>query len=158
MNRETELQKEPRQATDMAHTDIDDEGATQMSHVLGQLLADVFALYIKTKNFHWHMTGRLFRDYHSLLDEQSEQISRMADDIAERSCKIGGTTLRSIGDIVQHQRLKDNNQPSVTPEEMLAELAADKLQLTIFLRSTHGLCDSHNDEATTSLIENWIDS
>jgi starvation-inducible DNA-binding protein len=157
MNKETELQKERRPSADRSHTDIDAEGVKQISHVLRQLLADVFTLYIKTKNFHWHMTGPHFRDYHLLLDEQSEQIFRVTDDIAERARKIGGTTLRSIGDIVRHQRLKDNNQPAVTPEEMLTELAADNLQLTIFLRSVHGVCESHNDEATTSLIENWID-
>ena len=156
-NNETELQREPRRAADLAHTDINAEGVKQISHVLRQLLADVFTLYIKTKNFHWHMTGPHFRDYHLLLDEQSEQIFTMTDDIAERARKIGATTLRSIGDIVRHQRLTDNNQPCVTPEDMLAELAADNLQLTIYLRSTHGLCESHNDEATTSLIENWID-
>jgi starvation-inducible DNA-binding protein len=157
INKETELQTEPRQADDRAQTDIDAEDVKQISHVLRQLLADVFALYIKTKNFHWHMTGPHFRDYHLLLDEQSEQIFGMTDDIAERARKIGGTTLRSIGDIARHQRLKDYNQPAVTPPAMLTELAADNLQLTIFLRSAHRLCESHRDEATTSLIENWID-
>lgn len=157
MNKETELQREPGQATDLAHTDINAEGVKQISHVLRQLLADVFTLYIKTKNFHWHMAGPHFRDYHLLLDEQSEQIFRMTDDIAERARKIGATTLRSIGDIVRHQRLKDYNQPAVTATAMLTELAADNLQLTIFLRSAHGVCESHSDEATTSLIENWID-
>ena len=119
MNNETELQREPRQAVDTAYADIDAEGVKQISHVLRQLLADVFTLYIKTKNFHWHMTGPHFRDYHLLLDEQSEQIFRMTDDIAERARKIGGTTLRSIGDIIRHQRLKDYNQPAVTPTAML---------------------------------------
>jgi len=157
MNNETESQKRPGQSTDRVYTDIDTEGVTQISHVLRQLLADVFTLYVKTKNFHWHMTGPHFRDYHLLLDEQSEQIFRMTDDIAERARKIGGTTLRSIGDIVQNQRLKDNDEPSVTPKEMLAELAADNLQLTIFLRFAHGVCENQNDEATTSVIENWID-
>ena len=157
MNTETQLQTEPRLAVDAASTRINNEGVVEISQALQQLLADVFVLYLKTKNFHWHMTGPHFRDYHLLLDEQSEQIFRMTDDIAERARKIGGTTLRSIGDIVRHQRLNDNNEPSVTPEDMLAELAADNQQLTIFLRSTHGLCESHNDEATTSVIENWID-
>jgi starvation-inducible DNA-binding protein len=157
INKETELQTEPRQADDRAHADIDAEDVKQISHVLRQLLADVFTLYIKTKNFHWHMTGPHFRDYHLLLDEQSEQIFGMTDDIAERARKIGGTTLRSIGDIARHQRLKDYDQPAVTPTAMLTELAADNLQLTIFLRSAHRLCESHHDEATTSLIENWID-
>jgi starvation-inducible DNA-binding protein len=157
INKEAELQREPRPSANRAHTVIDAEGVKQISHVLRQLLADVFALYIKTKNFHWHMTGPHFRDYHLLLDEQSEQIFRMTDDIAERARKIGGTTLRSIGDIVRHQRLKDYDQPAVTPAAMLTELAADNLQFTIFLRSAHELCESHKDQATTSLIENWID-
>ncbi len=121
------------------------------------MLADVFALYLKTKNFHWHMTGRHFRDYHLLLDEHSEQIFAMTDDIAERARKIGGTTLRSISDITRHQRLKDNDKESVTPEHMLAELRADNRELTRCLRSMHGVCEKHSDVATASLIENWID-
>jgi len=157
IDKETDLHHEERQAADIAHAEINAEGVKQISHVLRQMLADVFTLYVKTKNFHWHMTGPHFRDYHLLLDEQSEQIFAMTDDIAERARKIGGTTLRSIGDIVRYQRLKDYNQPAVTPTAMLTELAADNLQLTIFLRSAHRLCESHNDEATTSLIENWID-
>jgi starvation-inducible DNA-binding protein len=157
MNNKTELEDEAQQVIDTAHTDIDHEGAAEISNVLRRLLADVFVLYLKTKNFHWHITGPHFRDYHLLLDEQSEQIFTMTDAIAERSRKIGGTTLRSIGDIGRHQRLKDNNQPYVAPPEMLAELAADNLHLTIFLRSAHEVCGSHNDVATASLIENWID-
>jgi starvation-inducible DNA-binding protein len=157
MNSDIQLKAEPRPVTDTASARIDDGDVAEISQSLRQLLADVFALYLKTKNFHWHMTGPHFCDYHLMLDEQSEQIFRMTDDIAERARKIGGTTLRSIGDIVRHQRLTDNNQLSVTPAAMLAELAADNQQLTIFLRSTHGLCESHNDEATTSVIENWID-
>jgi starvation-inducible DNA-binding protein len=117
----------------------------------------VFALYLKTKNFHWHMSGSHFRDYHLLLDEHADQIFAMTDDIAERARKIGGTTLRSIGDVSRHQRLKDNNDESVPPREMLAELCADNLELTRFLRSTHEICDRHNDVATASLIEVWID-
>lgn len=157
MNNKTELEDEAQQVIGTADTDIDDEGIAEISNVLRRLLADVFVLYLKTKNFHWHMTGPHFRDYHLLLDEQSEQIFSMTDAIAERSRKIGGTTLRSIGDIGQHQRLKDNNQPCVAPLEMLAELAADNLQLTTFLRSAHEVCGSHSDVATASLIENWID-
>ena len=138
-------------------TDLNHDGVLEISINLRQLLADVFALYVKTKNFHWHMTGRHFRDYHLLLDEQGEQIFAMTDDIAERARKIGGTTLRSISDISRHQRLKDNNSEYITPEEMLADLCADNQQLTQFLRTTHEICDRHNDVATASLIENWID-
>jgi len=138
-------------------TDLDRKGVTEISDSLRQLLADVFALYVKTKNFHWHMSGQHFRDYHLLLDEQSEQIFAMTDDIAERARKIGGTTIRSIGDIAEHQRLKDNDEELVTPGDMLAELCADNQRLTRFLRSAHELCERHNDIATASLIETWID-
>jgi starvation-inducible DNA-binding protein len=117
----------------------------------------VFALYVKTKNFHWHMSGKHFRDYHLLLDEQGTQIFAMTDDIAERARKIGGTTLRSISDITRNQRLKDNNAEFVTPLEMMVELRGDNLQLVRELRSTHELCDQHDDVATASLIETWID-
>jgi starvation-inducible DNA-binding protein len=133
------------------------EGVVEISNGLRQLLADVFALYVKTKNFHWHMSGRSFRDYHLLLDEHAEQIFEMTDDIAERARKIGGTTLRSIADISRNQRLQDNNEEAITPKEMLAELHADNRELTRFLRSTHEVCEKHNDVATASLIENWID-
>jgi starvation-inducible DNA-binding protein len=133
------------------------EAVTEISSALRPLLADVFALYVKTKNFHWHIHGPHFRDYHLLLDEQAGQIFAMTDDIAERARKIGGTTLRSISDISQHQRLKDNNKESLSPDDMLAELRADNQQLTESLRSTHLICDKHNDVATASLIENWID-
>ncbi|MGC1998250.1 MAG: DNA starvation/stationary phase protection protein, partial [Candidatus Acidiferrales bacterium] len=114
-------------------------------------------LYVKTKNFHWHMTGRSFRDYHLLLDEHGEQIFSMTDDIAERGRKIGGATLRSIGDISEHQRLKDNNEENVTPKDMLGELSTDNQALTRYLRAAHELCEKHNDVATASLIEVWID-
>ena len=128
-----------------------------ISAALRALLADTFALYLKTKNFHWHMTGPHFRDYHLLLDEQSEQIIAMTDDIAERARKIGGTTLRSIGNISRLQRLLDNDAEFVTPDNMLAELAGDNKRFTGLLRETHELCDEHGDVATASLIENWID-
>jgi len=133
------------------------EAVAEISGALRPLLADVFALYVKTKNFHWHISGPHFRDYHLLLDEQSGQIFAMTDDIAERAHKIGGTTLHSISDISQHQRLKDNNQESVAARDMLVELRADNQQLTESLRSTHQICDKHNDVATASLIETWID-
>jgi len=138
-------------------TDLSRDGVAQISSELRALLADVFALYLKTKNFHWHMTGPHFRDYHLLLDEQSDQIFAMTDDIAERARKIGGLTIHSIGEISGHQRLKDNNAEFVAPEDMLAELCADNLQLVRFLRATHEVCDRYNDVATASLLENWID-
>jgi starvation-inducible DNA-binding protein len=138
-------------------TDLSRDGVAEISSALRELLADVFALYVKTKNFHWHMSGPHFRDYHLLLDEQGEQIFEMTDDIAERARKIGGTTLHSISEIAEHQRLKDNNAEFVPAKEMLAELGEDNLQLIRYLRSTHEICDRHNDVATASLIENWID-
>jgi starvation-inducible DNA-binding protein len=138
-------------------TDLSGDAVVEISGELRKLLADVFALYVKTKNFHWHMSGRHFRDYHLLLDEHGEQIFAMTDDIAERARKIGATTLHSISDISKHQRLKDNNAEHVAPEDMLSELRADNQELTRNLRSAHELCDKHNDVATASLIENWID-
>src|SRR6267142_1597875 len=138
-------------------TDLNHEGVEEISSALRQLLADVFALYVKTKNFHWHMSGSHFRDYHLLLDEHADQIFAMTDDIAERARKIGGTTLHSISDISRHQRLEDNNEEFVTPEDMLAELSDDNQHLTRSLRSTHEVCEQHNDVATTSMIEVWID-
>ena len=145
-----------KEATKTA-TDLGSDAVTEISGALRPLLADVFALYLKTKNFHWHMSGSHFRDYHLLLDEQAEQIFAMTDEIAERARKIGGGTLRSIGDITRHQRLQDNNNDFVAPTAMLEELRIDNLLLTQSLRSTHELCDRHNDVATTSLIEVWID-
>jgi starvation-inducible DNA-binding protein len=133
------------------------EGIAQISESLRHCLADVFALYLKTKSFHWHMTGRSFRDYHLLLDEQAGQIFEMTDDIAERALKIGGTTLRSIGDISRHQRLKDDDKDCLSPKDMLLELCNDNRELTRFLRITHETCEKHDDVATASLIENWID-
>jgi starvation-inducible DNA-binding protein len=124
---------------------------------LKPLLADVFALYVKTKNFHWHMTGKHFRDYHLLLDEHADQIYAMTDEVAERARKLGGTTLRSIGDIGRHQRLKDNDEKGVDPRDMLAELLTDNRRLAAAMRKTHEVCDDHGDVATASLLENWID-
>jgi starvation-inducible DNA-binding protein len=137
--------------------DLTREGVTEISEELRHLLADVFALYVKTKNFHWHMSGVHFRDYHLLLDEHAEQIFAMSDDVAERARKIGGHTLRSIGDIAKHQRLKDDDKDSLSPEEMLIDLRTDNRELTRFLRLAHEICEKHNDVATASLIENWID-
>lgn len=124
---------------------------------LTALLADVFALYLKTKNFHWHMSGPHFRDYHLMLDEQAGQLFAMTDDVAERARKIGGTTIRSIGHIGRTQRILDNDADFVTPLDMLAELRDDNRQLVASLKETHELTSEHGDYATTSLIENWID-
>jgi len=124
---------------------------------LGGLLADVFALYMKTKNFHWHMSGRHFRDYHLLLDEQGEQIFAMTDPMAERARKLGGSTLRSIGHIARQQRILDNDAEYVEPQDMLAELRDDNRQLANEMRQVHELCDSGGDVATASLLEVWID-
>jgi starvation-inducible DNA-binding protein len=138
-------------------TDLSAVAVAAISETLRQLLADVLALYVKTKNFHWHMGGPHFRDYHLLLDEQAREILAMTDTIAERARKIGGTTLRSIGDIAQHQRLLDNDEQSVTPQSMLEELAADSRCLTKFMRTAHGVCEEFKDVATASLLEIWID-
>jgi starvation-inducible DNA-binding protein len=133
------------------------EAVSQITNSLRLLLADVFTLYMKTKNFHWHMTGRHFRDYHLLLDEHAEQIFAMSDDVAERARKIGGTTLRSIADIARTQRIKDNNEDHLTAHEMLEKLRDDNVSFTRFLRETHELCERNNDVATGSMIEVWID-
>jgi starvation-inducible DNA-binding protein len=138
-------------------TDLSPTAVAAISETLRQLLADVFALYLKTKNFHWHMSGSHFRDYHLLLDEQATEIFAMTDPIAERARKIGGVTLRSIGDIAQHQRLLDNNEQSATPEAMLEELVADSRCLTKLMRAAHDVCDEFKDVATASLLEAWID-
>ncbi|WP_408591314.1 Dps family protein [Novosphingobium sp.] len=138
-------------------TDLGENATRDIAGGLKALLADVFALYIKTKNFHWHMSGPNFRDYHLLLDEQADQIFAMTDAIAERARKIGGTTIRSISDIAAKQRLLDNNADYVDPVDMLAELHGDNKQLVAELRSVHILCDEYSDVATASLIEVWID-
>ena len=124
---------------------------------MNAILADVFALYLKTKNFHWHLSGPHFRDYHLLFDEQAAQIFAMTDPIAERIRKVGGTTLRSIGHITRLQRVLDNDAPYVEPEDMLAELCEDNKTLAARLREAHGVCEQYDDIATTSLIEVWID-
>ncbi len=128
-----------------------------ISGALSILLSDMFALYIKTKNFHWHVSGPHFRDYHLLLDDQATQILAATDPIAERARKLGGTTIRSIGQIGRQQRVLDNDADYVTPLDMLAELRDDNLQLAAHMRETHELCDEHGDVATASLLENWID-
>jgi starvation-inducible DNA-binding protein len=138
-------------------TDLTRKGVAEITDTLRLLLADVFTLYLKTKNFHWHMTGRQFRDYHLLLDEQGEQIFAMTDDIAERARKIGGYTIRSIGEISRDQRLKDSDDGTLLPRQMLQELRDDNVQLVRFMRGAHEICATNGDVATTSLIEVWID-
>jgi starvation-inducible DNA-binding protein len=138
-------------------SDISPESVSEISGALNTLLADVFALYLKTKNFHWHMSGPHFRDYHLLLDEHSDQLFEITDDIAERVRKIGGTTIRSIGHIARLQRIADNDADYVTPEDMLSELHEDNKALVLSMRSVHNLCDDAGDVATASLLENWID-
>jgi starvation-inducible DNA-binding protein len=138
-------------------TDLSADATRDISGALNALLADVFVLYMKTKNFHWHMSGPHFRDYHLLLDEQGEQIFDMTDDIAERVRKVGGTTLRSIGHVARLQRIPDNDADFVTPEDMLAELREDNKRLALEMREAHATCEEHGDVATTSLLENWID-
>ncbi len=149
--------QQQRHTQNRPRTDLAPEAVRDLSGALNALLADMFALYLKTKNFHWHVSGPHFRDYHLLLDEQGEQIFATTDDIAERVRKIGGTTLRSIGHVARLQRVADNDADYVTALDMLAELRDDNRQLVGRMRETHGLCDEHGDVATASLIENWID-
>lgn len=136
---------------------ISPHAADEISGALTTLLADVLTLYLKTKNFHWHMSGRHFRDYHLMLDEQADAMIAMTDVIAERVRKIGGRTLGSVGEVVRRQRLKDCEAHDVLPEGMLMELCADNLQLLGFMRATHALCDRNGDVASESVLENWID-
>jgi starvation-inducible DNA-binding protein len=131
--------------------------ANEISDALTTLLADVFTLYLKTKNFHWHMSGRHFRDYHLMLDEQADEMIAMTDMIAERARKIGGRAIGSIGEVVRRQRLRDCNTDEVSAREMLTELYGDNILLLGFLRETHALCDRHEDVASESVLENWID-
>jgi starvation-inducible DNA-binding protein len=151
------ITQERRIAPLVTPSDLGANATEDLSRSLTTLLADMLALYVKTKNFHWHMSGSHFRDYHLLLDEQSDQIFATTDAIAERVRKIGGTTLRSIGHIGRLQRLLDNDADFVSPSTMLAELRDDNRQLTAYMRETHALCDEHNDVATASLLEVWID-
>jgi starvation-inducible DNA-binding protein len=152
------------EVTDMLHrpthttpTTLPENAAHDISQALIPLLSDVFALYLKTKNFHWHMTGPHFRDYHLMLDEQGEQIFAMTDVIAERARKLGYATIRSIGQISRFQRVVDNNDDYVKPLDMIAELRDDNAKLTLSMREVHSLCDEAGDVATASLLENWID-
>lgn len=138
-------------------SDLSGKAVKEIGASLNLLLADVFALYFKTKNFHWHVSGPHFRDYHLLFDEQAEQLFAMTDVIAERVRKIGGVTLHSVGEIADKHRIKDNDKAFVDASDMISELCADNSSLLAHFRQTHELCSKHYDVATTSLIENWID-
>src|SRR5436190_8969964 len=146
-----------REAPLQARTDLTSLATKDIAAAMNAILADVFALYLKTKNFHWHMSGPHFRDYHLLLDEHADQLFAMTDPIAERIRKIGGLTLRSIGHISREQRILDNDAEYVEPLDMLAELADDNKTLAARLREAHNVCEEHRDVATTSLVEIWID-
>jgi starvation-inducible DNA-binding protein len=150
------LQRE-RRAVLVTPSDLDRKAAKEVGAAMNGVLADVFALYVKIKNFHWHMSGPHFRDYHLLLDEHGDQVFAMTDPIAERIRKIGGQTLKSIGQIDKMKRILDNDADYVEPSDMLAELCEDNKALTVSLREAHDVCDDHRDFATASLIENWID-
>lgn len=148
----------PRRAPALATpSDLSKDATRDLSAALNRLLADVFALYLKTKNFHWHVSGPHFRDYHLLLDDHATEIFAMTDAIAERNRKIGGNTIRSIGHISRLKRILDNDAEFVQPLDMLAELQEDNKALTSYMREVHDLCDEYHDIATASLIENWID-
>jgi starvation-inducible DNA-binding protein len=152
------------EVTDMLHrtplttpTTLSEKAVHDISRALIPLLSDVFALYLKTKNFHWHMSGPHFRDYHLMLDDQGDQLFAMTDAIAERARKLGGTTVRSIGQVSRSQRIVDNDAEYVKPVDMIAELRDDNAMLTQNMREVHSLCDEAGDVATASLLENWID-
>lgn len=149
--------KTRRKAPLATPSDLAADATTDIGAALNGILADVFALYLKTKNFHWHMSGPHFRDYHLLLDEQGDQLYAMTDPLAERIRKVGGTTLRSIGHISRLQRISDNDADYVDPLDMLAELREDNKQLAERLREAHNVTDEHRDIASSSLLENWID-
>jgi starvation-inducible DNA-binding protein len=152
-----EEQKSPRVARLATPSALGSNATRDITGALNTLLADIFALYLKTKNFHWHVSGPHFRDFHLLLDEQAQQIFAVTDDLAERVRKIGGTTLRSIAQISRIQHVLDNDAEYVTPLDMLAELRDDNSELAERMRETHELCDQYQDVATASLLENWID-
>src|SRR5437868_12349183 len=151
------LKDAPTRTSTSPRSSLGPQATRDISGALNALLADFFALYLKTKNFHWHVSGPHFRDYHLLLDEQADQLFATTDVIAERVRKVGGTTLRSIGHISRLQRVSDNDAEYIEPEDMLAELREDSKTLAARLREAHGVCDDYNDIATASLIENWID-
>jgi starvation-inducible DNA-binding protein len=139
-------------------TDLSPEAVEKISAAVNPLIADAFALYLKTKNFHWHISGRHFRDYHLMLDEQGEAIFASIDDLAERIRKIGGTTMRSIGQVAKQQTIKDNDESYVPPREMLRELMEDNKKTVVNMRKAHDVADKYNDSATTSILENFIDA
>jgi starvation-inducible DNA-binding protein len=156
MSHDSEIKKRWTQALNTP-TSLGPEAVRDITGALNALLADLFALHLKTKNFHWHVSGPHFRGYHLLLDDQASQIMATTDPVAERVRKLGGTTLRSLGHAQRLQRLLDNDAEYVTPADMLAELREDNLQLASEMRATHALCAEHGDVATTSLLEVWID-
>ncbi|MCX8582292.1 MULTISPECIES: Dps family protein [unclassified Gilliamella] len=149
--------KRLQQSAILFPTDLGQKASKDISGAMNSVLADVFALYLKTKNFHWHVSGPHFRDYHLMLDDHGEELFAMTDPIAERVRKLGGTTLRSIGHISKLQSISDNNADFVEPSDMLAELCQDNIKLTERMRVAHDICDKYNDTATASLIEEWID-
>jgi starvation-inducible DNA-binding protein len=149
--------RDRRNAAMVTPSDLDARAATEVGSAMNVVLADVFALYVKTKNFHWHMTGPHFRDYHLLLDEQADQVFAMTDPIAERVRKLGALTLKSIGQIAKTQRVLDNDADYVEPQDMLSELREDNTALAARMREAHELCEKHRDFATASLLEVWLD-
>ena len=149
--------KKLQQSAILFPTDLGEKASKDISGAMNSVLADVFALYLKTKNFHWHVSGPHFRDYHLMLDDQGEELFAMTDPIAERVRKLGGTTLRSIGHISKLQSISDNDADFVEPSDMIAELCQDNIKLTTRMRVAHDICDKYNDSATASLIEEWID-
>jgi len=151
------LERQPAARLDTP-TDLSDAAVRDISTALNALLADAFALYLKTKNFHWHISGPHFRDYHLLLDEQAEQIFATTDELAERVRKIGGTTLRSVGDVARHQSIKDNDAQFVAPNDMLRELMEDNKAMAAAMRRAHGVAEKHADAATAGLLETFIDA
>jgi starvation-inducible DNA-binding protein len=157
MTKSTVLSEDIGRRPLLTRTDLDRSATKDIAGAMNAILADVFALYLKTKNFHWHLSGPHFRDYHLLFDEQAEQLFAMTDSIAERIRKLGETTIRSIGQIARTQRVLDNDAEYVEPEDMLAELMEDNKALTARLRDAHNVCEEGRDVATTSLIEVWID-
>ena len=153
----TQELKERQRAPLATPTDLSEGAVKDVTGAMNAILADVFALYLKTKNFHWHLSGPHFHDYHVMFDEQATQIFAMTDPVAERVRKVGGSTLTSIGHIARLQRSADNDAQYVEPEDMLAELCEDNKSLAARLRGAHGVCNEHHDIATASLIEVWID-
>ena len=156
MSQTSQLQERQKAPLTLS-SDLSADAVREITGGLNALLADTFALYLKTKNFHWHMSGPHFRDYHLLLDEHADQLYEMTDDIAERVRKLGGATIRSIGHIARLQRIADNDAEFVTPEDMLSELHEDEKAMTLRMKAVHALCDGAGDVATASLLENWID-